>query len=420
MRKLSACLIVVLALATTVRAQWECPSQLAAFLKPVGNTGLYWGSELTGGAGYLDKNWIANGMGLVGIDWSNEKSTFYLEGGLKYWNRYDIDASKDHDNAHIGIRELYYQYKASHSELTVGVQSSRLEDDYLLNERVLGANLKLSRGKWTLNMFGGTVTKDFARNGTFCNVGYLYDIMPGRQRSLIGNSIGDTNLASLSLKYQPGKQVKKATSGDEFSSDEFSQGLDSPSPNKADRLKIESIGAIVYHEFGDWIATKFVTTGLFARAEWGNGWSFKPEILFQAATDNNAMIYSFRLEKMLGGENSKTNFSLRYLGKTNIDNNAHVLNSFSNIFAGDVIRLDAIDLPFIQAGLKYSLPKQKIHFKTQLASQVNGNSSMKELDFEAGKRFGKHLQVNALSGIIRSNLLNNDAVLGRIEFRYNF
>jgi len=420
MRKLISCLFATFVFASVASAQWECPSQLAAFLKPAGNSNLYWGSELTGGAGYLDKNWIGNGMGLVGLNWSNGKSTIYAEGGLKYWNRYDIDASKDHSNTHLGIRELYYQYKASKSEFTLGVQSSRLDDDYLLNERVLGANLKLTQGKWTFDMLGGTVTKDFARNGTFCNVGYMYDILVGRQRSLIGNGFGDTNLASASLKYQPGKKsTKKTTSDDEFSSDEFSQGLDAPSSGKATAFKVESVGAIVYHEFGDWIAQKFVTTGIFAQTEWGNGWSFKPEVLFQSAKLNNAIIYSFRLEKMLGGENSKTNFSLRYLGKTNIDDNARILNSFSNIFAGDVIRLDAIDLPFIQAGFKYALPKQKIHFKTQIASQVNGNS-MKELDFEVGKRFGKHLQVNALSGIVRSNLLNNDAILGRIEFRYNF
>lgn len=403
-------------------AQWECPSQLAAYLKPIGKSNIYWSGELTGGTGYLTNNLIGNGMGLVGLDWSFGKSTFYAEGGFKYWNRYDLDDSKDYSNHHAGIRELYYQYKAEQGTLTVGVHSARLDDDFLLNERTLGANLRINQGKWSLNILGGTVSKDFARNGTFCNVGYLYDILPGRQRALIGNRLGQTNLASFSLKYQPGKSsvtTKPAASADEFSSSEFSEALNSTSPSNAGKLKLESIGAIAYHEFGDWVSQKFITTGLFAQASWGTGWYFKPEVLFQSATDNQAVIYNFHLEKTVGGEKNQANLSLRYVGKTDLDSNARVLNSFSNIFAGDVIRLDAIDGSFVQAGIKYSFSKPKIHLKAQFANQLSGNT-MKECDFEIGKKIGKHLQVNALSGLVKSSLLSENAFLGRIEFRYYF
>jgi hypothetical protein len=304
----------------------------------------------------------------------------------------------------------------------LGIHSARLDDDFLLNERILGGNLRFLQGKWSVNVLGGTVTKDFARNGTFCNVGYLYDILPGRQRSLIGTGVGQTNLAAFTLKYQPHKtsgKVKAGASEDEFSSSEFGEGLDQSAENKANSFKLESVGIAAYHEFGSWVSQSFVTGGLFALTEWGKGWSFKPEILFQSETSNKALIYSMKLEKLLEGEKSRTSLNLRYLGKTNIDSGAKILNSFSNIFAGDVIRLDAIDLPFIQAGFKHSLSRQKIHFKAQLASQVNGNS-MKEFDLEAGKKFGKNLQVNLLNGIVRSKLLSDDALMSRIEFRYYF
>jgi len=403
-------------------AQWECPSQLAAYLKPIGNSNLYWSAELTGGTGYLTNNLIGNGMGLVGLDWSFGKSTFYAEGGFKYWNRYDLDNSKDYSNHHAGIRELYYQYKADQGTLTVGVHSARLDDDFLLNERILGANLRINQGKWSLNILGGTVSKDFARNGTFCNVGYLYDILPGRQRALIGNGLGQTNLASISLKYQPGKSSgtsKTTTSADEFSSSEFSDGLNSLSQSSAGKLKIESVGAIAYHEFGDWISQKFITTGLFAQASWGNGWYFKPEVLLQSANDNRAVIYNIHLEKTVDSEKNRANLSLRYVGKSNIDSNARILNSFSNIFAGDVIRLDAIDASFLQAGVKYSFPESKVHLKAQFASQLSDNT-MEECDFEIGKKFGKQLQINALSGLVKSSILSENAFLGRVEFRYYF
>jgi hypothetical protein len=421
MKKFFLTQALILLLIMQAVAQWECPSQLAANLNQVGESKLYWSSELTLGGGYLQNNWIGNGMGIIGLDRSTDKSTFYAEGGIKYWNRYDISASNDYDNSHLGLRELYYQYKGIPGSLTLGVQSTRLDDDFLMNERILGTNLKLTEGKWSLNVVAGSVTKDFARNGTFCNVGYIYDIFPERERAILGNTIGQTNLASFSIKFKPQKLTSKAskTSDGEFSTNEFSEGLGQESTKKVDKLKIESLGAIAYHEFGSWIPQKFITSGLFAQVEWGKNWMLKPEVLFQAATENKAIIYSLKIEKLLAWENSKTSINFRYLGKTNLDDNARVLNSFSNIFAGDIIRLDAIDLPFIQAGIKHSFPKSKIHFKSQFSSQLNGDS-MKELDFEIGKKVGKNLQINVISGVLRSNLLSEDAFMGRIEFRYYF
>lgn len=422
MKKVALSLVFSLISSIYLFAQWECPSQLGAYLKPIGQSNLYWSSELVGSTGYLTNNVLGNAMGLVGLDWTSKNSSIYFEGGFKYWNRYNLDTSTDYSNRHFGIRELYYQYKADKGALTLGVQSARLDDDFLLNERIAGANFRVNSGKWSFNALAGSVTKDFARNGYFCNVGYLYDILPGRERALIGNSFGQTNLASVSIKYQPSKSVAQpaaSQSADEFSTDEFSDGLSGNTTAQTGKLKLESIGAIAYHEFGDWISQKFVTAGVFAKAEWGKGWYFKPEILFQSATDNRALIYNFNLERNIEGDKNRATLNLRFVGKSNIDTNAKILNSFSNIFAGDVIRLDAIDGAFMQAGIKYSFPKPKIHFKAQLASQFSGNN-MEEFNFEVGKKFGKHLQVNALSGLVKSSSLTNNACLGRIEFRYYF
>ena len=46
------CALVVLVISNAF-SQWECPSQLSAYLKPLGNTNLFWSAELTGGGGYL-------------------------------------------------------------------------------------------------------------------------------------------------------------------------------------------------------------------------------------------------------------------------------------------------------------------------------------------------------------------------------
>ena len=414
-------LFSVLVFATeSIFAQWECPSQLAAHLNPLGEKNLFWGAELTAGTGAISNNIFGNGMGIIGLDWSTEKSTFYLEGGVKYWNRYDYDRSRNYSNQHLGIRELYYQYKARPGNLTLGIQSARSDDGFLLNERILGTNLRLNHNQWSLNLLGGTVTKDFARNGAFCNVAYLYDIFPLRERTLIGNGFGQTNLAAFSLKYQPGKKSslpEPNNSNDEFSSAEFQDDLSSSGKSGGSGIKLTSAGMIAYHEFGNWINHKFITCGLFAQTEWGEGWYFKPEILYQAAPENHAFIYSIHLEKMREGEKSRTNFSLRYLGQVNLDPNARVLNSFSNIFAGDIIRLDAIDLPFVHASVKHTLPRKKIHFKTQFTGRVSGKE-MFEWDVEAGKKFREKLQINVMGGFVRSYLTDGNTLMGRIELRY--
>jgi hypothetical protein len=252
--------------------------------------------------------------------------------------------------------------------------------------------------------------------------------MPNRERSLIGNQIGQTNLASFSLKYEPSKSKtakKPAKPTDEFtSSDEFSQegatdGLGSFSDEGSKKFKLESIGVIAYHEFGDWIAQKFITAGLFAQFGIGTGLYFKPEILLQTATGNSALLYDLNLEKSVDLEKSRLSMNLRYMAKSNIDTDAKILNSFSNIFAGDVIRLDAIDGSIVQMGVKLNFPTSKLHFKAQYAGKSVGNK-MNEIDLEIGKKIGKRLQINATGGYVTSYLLDKDAQLGRIELRYNF
>lgn len=161
------------------------------------------GSEITGGLGYLADNTIINSLGYVGIDRSGERSTIYVEGGYKFWHRYDWDKKTGFSNQYLGIREMFYQYRSPYGKFTLGLQSARFDDDYLLNERMLGLNYKHTKGPWSVNFSGGTVTKDFARNGIFCAVGYLYDIIQGRQIALLGNKPGQTNFSGATFKFNP-------------------------------------------------------------------------------------------------------------------------------------------------------------------------------------------------------------------------
>ncbi len=379
--------LIVVSLAE-LSAQWECPSLLGASLKPLGKSKVYWGSEITAGAGYLYNSAIFNSMGLIGLDRSGKKWTVYAEGGYKYWDIYDTETKQNFSNFHLGLRELLFQYKSKIGKFTAGIQSARMDDYYLLNERILGLNYKYSRGSWSLNFTGGTVMKAFARNGTFCAVGYLYDIVPGREIALLGNRPGQTNLVAATLKYSPLKFIDHA-------------------------------GLAIYYEFGSWVEKPLFTGGLFASLSLPGGIAFNPEILYQKAIDNNAIVYFLSLEKLINGDKLRTTINIRYSGFSPLDENAKILNSFSNIFAGNVLRLDTGDLPFFQSSLKFSVPPVRTHLKIQYTTQTRKNA-MQEFDMELGKKFKKHLQVNAVGALVKSPLLEKQAILGRIEFRFYF
>lgn len=199
---------------------------------------------------------------------------------------------------------------------------------------------------------------------------------------------------------------------------------------------------LMYTEFGNWIATRSLTTGLYAKANIA-GITFKPEILLQSANKNNALIYSFTADKQLEWNNGQmTRLFARYIGLSEISPGAIALNSFSNIFAGEVLRFDALDLPFLQTGIKHSFTKTKTSIKLQYSMQtgqasgfnttlsINSPSTMKELDFSLSKNIGKSLLFSAHAGYLSYPTLENymgdltyitkNSPWGKVELRITF
>jgi len=401
------CFIVfgLIGLNQMIEAQWECPSQLGGSLKPVGQSSLMWAGELTGAAGALYHNTISNEMGFLGLDFSTPHHTFYGEGGFKYWQRTDHALNTTFSNSHWGIRELLYSYKHEAGKLTVGIQSVSSPDGFLVNERMAGLNIVQNFSQWRFSFSGGTVTRDFARNGVFCSKGYLYDIIPHDERALIGIKAGDTNFAFLSAEHKVG-QSKAAT--DEFSS---------PS-DELSRSYIDSYGGILYTEFGDWIENGSTLMALYSRMEWRGVLSFSPEVIYQSGLNNRALIYRLAIQKDIESDKGNvTTLMVRYFGLNAVDEGAQAAISFSNIMAGEVLRLDAIDFPLLQAFVKQRFAKAKCHIKLQYSQQTHVDR-MSEIDAEVGKKFWQKLSVNLQYGHILSNDITTNQL--RTELRYTF
>ncbi len=440
--------LLLLIILASANAQWECPSKLAAHLNPTFGSPLLSAFETQLSTGILDGNSINTAMGFAGLDYSGLHHSLYLEGGVKAWWKYDFNKEILYDQYRLGLRELFYQYRGDISSVTLGLQSSTFDDHYLLNERIAGANLKLDFGKWKLNAYGGSVTKDFARNGIFCTTGFIYDLPSGQESILLGNSLGDKNVAGFSFTLFPGKEKKTKTrdskpstdefeefeeTGDEFeSTDEFDtfennefSSLESDltsveTVNTNSGLTVEEIGIVAYSEFGDWVSNTFYHTGLFASVKLPGDIYLKPEALFQIEDSNKGVIYLAKLEKsfrLKGG--NRLSFEGAYYGFSEIDKGAAVLNSYSNILAGEVIRLDAFNMPLYLLGLKLNIPSADFHIKLQNAGQIN-KGNLNEWDIEIGRRFLDKLHVSAKAGLINGGELENQAFLGRLEARFYF
>jgi len=445
MQKIRTALLSALLLSTTsLFAQWECPSRIGGNLKPFTNSfpNLTWAGELTTTAGATGDYAIGNIMGFAAMDLSFDKFTLYVEGGAKSWKR--INANGYHNEGHnFGFREAFFQYRGTNQNLNIGLRSTQGDDPYLLNERVLGLDYKQTLGNWNFRAITGSVMNRFARNGTFCTLGYLYNIVPGRERQLIGRQFGQTNLAMLTLNYHPGS---KPSTTDEFAS---SDGLNAPTNEFASNtkksaislLKLINAGALAYTEYGALEPIKALYSGLYAELEVA-GITIKPEIILQSATGNQGLLWNLTAQKQITWSNQQqTKIFGRFIGIIKIDSTAHALNSFSNVFAGEVLRLDAIELPIFQCGIKHSIPSLAASIKLQAALQTGETNGylhnimlppptvgrMKEYDMVISKNFGDHLLVNAHFGYLVYPKMTDAYVYelnrtpwGKIEMRLTF
>ena len=450
MQKVKTALLATLLLSTTsLFAQWECPSRIGGNLKPFTSAfpNLSWAGELTTTAGTTGDYAIGNAMAFGALDLSFDKYTLYVEGGAKSWKR--INGNDYHNEGHnFGFREAFFQYRGSSQNLNIGLRSTQGDDYYLINERVLGLDYKQTLGNWNFRALTGTVMNRFARNGTFCTLGYLYNIVPGRERQLIGRQFGQTDLAMLTLNYRPGS---KPSTTDEFANsdglgttNEFaaSDAFSAPAKKSVrNLLKLVNAGALAYTEYGSLVTSKALYSGLYAELEIA-GITLKPEIILQSASANQGLIWNLTAQKEITWSNQQqTKIFGRYIGMIKIDSTAHALNSFSNVFAGEVLRLDAIELPLFQCGIKHSIPSLKASVKLQAALQTGETrgyehnimlpaptvSRMQEYDMVVSKNVGDHLLLNAHFGYLVYpkmtsvyNYVPNKTPWGKIEMRFTF
>jgi hypothetical protein len=436
---------LLMCVALPVAAQLDCRSILGAWIKPFSeNSRFSWGTELTIAPGLMRDRTIFNSLVMGGFEYSSKNlyHTVYLEGVGKYWYNSVTgqgtggttdgyaDFSKPAEN-HLGIRELFYRYNGRFM-IKGGIQSVKSPDFFLIDERMLGISAQKTTGAVHYDLQSGTVFSGIARMRDVCGVRHLYNLTRGGKISFVGDNPGDANFFLGSVTWVPDRKSIKdgSVSQDEFTSteekDEFSAtGSEfsdmTVTKEKKGLFTIEKTGFLFYEEFGSRFHDYKYHGAVFAEINMPWQTRLRGELLYQYARNTKAFVLMTSLDKDHQWENgATTGFGGKLLILMKQDTKVLYFPAFSNLFLGEMLRLDAMHMPLftLSADHTFATPN-KLHFKIDYVQQLKGDHS-KEFDCIAGIKLGHHAKLSAVTGYVNSDLLTESNFLGRLELRIAF
>lgn len=409
---------------TSVKAQMHCRSILGGYLTPLNKEGSLLGAiEGTMAPGVMvnsennDKVTLNGGMLIGGLDFSiSNKHSFYIEGGYKNWINSELAQHKTGFSRHLGIRQAFYDFK-SNTDIKLGLHEMKLGNYYLIDERVVGTSVDHKAGAFTFNFRAGTVLDNFARMGRFCGNKHLYSLITKDYTENIGESLGETNLAGFVLNWDPYHTDRKS-GGNEFS--EFGE-FNNTNFNNDKKNPISNISLIVYDEFGEIIPNNKFYIGPLIDFNLPYKFNFQTGGVYQSMQNNNSVAYITKFDKQLNwGAGANTQLEVAYTGKYEIDDEALFQPLFSNLFLGEIMRLDAADLPLWQSSVKHNFPgKLNFHIALKAVGQTEGNKTS-EIDLETGFNLFDHSQITAIFSKVSTNALTQDIYMARTEVRVAF
>jgi len=425
----STILIGILALGyTSANAQMHCRSTLGGHLTPFTKKfPLLWAIEGTMAPGIMtsplddgDPAMLNGGMILGALDYTVKKHSFYVEGGFKKWTNSELALIKKTDSRNIGMRQAFYSFKGESTNIKLGLHETKLGNYFLIDERIMGVSLDKTVGAFTINVRGGSVLKNFARMGQFCSNRHLYSILTTDYTENIGEKMGETNLAGFALNWNPNyKKPNKSTGDDEFSEfDEFSD--DSEFSTEKNKL-VSNVGIVVYNEFGKIIPNNKLYIGSLIDFNLPAKFMFQTGAVYQNMEANNTLVYIASLKRSATwNSGAYTKFGAAYIGKYNIDDDAIFQPLFSNMFLGEIMRMDAADFPLWKGSVSHHFPgKLKLHVALKAVGQIEGNETS-EIDIEAGVKLFKHAKITTIFSRVEAIPFENEIYMARLELRVAF
>lgn len=435
MQKIS--ILVCLFCSVSVMAQWSCPSKLNAHLKPLWNDSpLSWSMELESGGGILGDRFINNEMGFAALELYFKNFTVYAEGGAKYWSLWENDLQLD--KFRLGMRELYVNPSFGKNDIKIGLQSLQFQDMFVFNERAMAVSFNRKANGLQIEAALGTVSKQFARNGSFCSKCFQYDIVKDRTQTHLAGNPFEEKFAALVFTVDPNvlkstKKLKTTTnefasfdefkandefsSSNEFSNDEF--GAIEAKDEKTPLVKYGKYGFLAYSEFGEFYPDAGLWTGFFSTVILPGDISFKGEYLYQYFGSNQGVISINTVEKTFAGKLGFTDLNASFYGFWGFDKQASANLAYTNLFLGEVLRMDAVDMPLLSVYAKHRFKGKGMSVKVQYATNFHTNQ-LSEYNLQFNKNVGEHFHFIATAGYVKASQLSDNPFLGRAEIRFTF
>ncbi|MDD3685550.1 MAG: hypothetical protein PHE56_02165 [Bacteroidales bacterium] len=432
MNKLSA-VVIALMLSNFAFSQMDCRSNLGAHLTPFHkNVPILWAIEGTMAPGIMtspynqtDITKLNGGMVIAALDFTFlKKNNLYFEGGYKNWKTSDfVNEIGTHSSKNFGMRQAFYFFNTTNTKIKVGLHETKLGSFPLVDERILGISVDENIGAFSFNFRGGTVMKNFARMGVFCSNRHLYGIISPNYTENIGKKPGDTNLAGIAINWNP--QYEKP-SIDNANADEFSEFSDESNLNeaKSNNFQITNVQLLLYDEFGsdNFIPENKMYAGSFIDMNFPYGVTLLAGGVYQNLSNNNTLIYLGNLGKIFSWQDgSNTKLSAGYIGKIDFSTGALYQPIFSNLFLGEIMRLDVADFPLWTASVNHRFPgKLKFDIAVKAVGQINGwNTNEQDLEFGI-LTFKNHLKVTVIGSRVQTSLTPEDFYMVRTELRLAF
>ncbi len=428
-----AATVLTVLISTAGHAQMDCRSNLGAHLTPFHkNVPILWAIEGTIAPGIMsspynttDYTILNGGMVLAALDFTvAKKNNFYLEGGYKNWKTSeDVEDTTHTASRNWGMRQVFYSFTDKSLKIKAGLHETQLGSFPIVDERMLGISADYTYRAFSINLRAGTVMKNFARMGIFCSNRHLYGIISPNYTENIGKKPGDTNLGGIAINWNPQYKKLKGTApySEEFS--EFSDVSNDAFVSK-NQFELTNIQLLFYDEFGSnhFIPNNKLYIGAFADMNLPWTLTLKAGGFYQNMTNNNTLIYIVKLGKIVSWQNgANTILDFSYIGKAEFSSNALYQPIFSNLFLGEIMRLDAPDFPLWTAGVTHRFPgKLKFHISVGSVAQIQ-DAQTNEQDLELGVlAFKNHLQVTLIGSRIHTNLTPEDFYMIRTELRLAF
>jgi hypothetical protein len=318
-----------------------------------------------------------------------------------------------------GWRELFYQYKAEGTRVRAGLSTTRLGDYFLVNERVLGLSYSQQFAQATVSATAGSIG-EFARMTDFCGTKRLTNLVDKEKYETVSEDFGDTNMLGSVVTWNL-QRPATAQTAPKVGADEFALTDDLAPRRSPSGWSLSTVGLLAYHESDRRTAERRTWMGALAQVDLSMGWSLKAQGMYQDGHADALILYGLAEKEFFWTNASNTSVHVGYFGKYNIGGPATFEASFSNLFKGEIMRLDAIDIPLVFAGVRHNFAsRRKLYMQLQGVEQLQVEN-MKEVDLEIGADFFKRLRVVAIGSYIYSRATKDrENLVGKMEIRLGF